>query len=593
MSAGINAIAYRLSLLLDGCREVSSTLRLYSNSNDEIVLGQSLYEITTRLKAEKRVYTKLDLTFAHDSTATKPIILSLPAQGIRLRFDGPCQLLRLIEVTDFTKNKLSYKEQGILSKPSADSPPRKACEGPTFKHIYSKVFGPTFPGEYLPISDIHSAYGTYTLSYPGIAFNFPVASGAWNPSKDFASILSSPSTLPATSLALFSGPNWPDVRPTLFTSELEDPKLNSTSNKEKLSYPDEIFIIYILGGGSLRLEKAHAQGHVCMQLGSTTPQDLVAELGPPDAVYRKSDQHLSIHRARTHSGNSESTTGSRRSEDQGYGSHDDGSRLRGGDGNATPGGTSEEQTEEESEVSDDEESGDDENLDDAEDCFYNYFHHGFDVLISRPVAPSEPPPSAMLHPDQYYPSAGRESTPSSSPRSGGDFATGEENGLDNKITSTPAPLVATKIILHGNIPGTYAFGRHRRIRWVIPFLTDDDTAPVTSETPYSNIAEALNDEFRDMEVSDEERRQRERGMALNRGWGESVGSSMEVLGNWDEGSRMGGPVTGKRGGHEKAKVDMQGSLAGKNGMGSSVLYGWPGLVFEVGRGGVVSGLTVF
>ena len=45
------------------------------------------------------------------------------------------------------------------------------------------------------------------------------------------------------------------------------------------------------------------------------------------------------------------------------------------------------------------------------------------------------------------------------------------------------------------------------------------------------------------------------------------------------------------------KVDMQGSsLAGlgeKNGIGSSVLYGWPGLVFEVGRGGVVSGLTVF
>lgn len=500
----------------------------------------------------------------------------------------------MIEVIDFRKNNLSYKEQDILSKSSVDSQPRKGQPAPTFKHIYSKVFGPTFPGEYLPTSAVQS-YGTYTLSYPGIAFNFPVTTGSWDPSKDFASILSSPSTLPATSLAIFSGPNWPDARTTLFTSELEDPKLNSPNNKDKQAYPDEISIAHILGGGMLKLEKAYGMGDFYIQLGRTTPQELLAELGPPDAVYNKSDQHLSIHRARTHSGNSESTTGSRRSEDHAYDSHDEGSPLRGGELIAS--GTSEEQTEEESEASDREESGDEEHLDGSEDCFYNYFHHGFDVLISRPVEPSDDPP--FYTSDQPTAPQQREGTPSSSPRSGGE-AEGGEYGLEDGITSTSAPLVATKIILHGNIPGTYAFGRHRRIRWTIPFLSHENKpGDIDSETPYPNIAEALNYEFKDLEVSDEERRQRERGMALNRGWGESVGSSMEVLGNWDEGSRMGGLVAGKRGAHGKGKgkVDMQGStlaaLGEKNGMGSSVLYGWPGLVFEVGRGVVVSGLTVF
>lgn len=346
----------------------------------------------------------------------------------------------------------------------------------------------------------------------------------------------------------------------------------------------------------LKLEKAYVGGDFYIQLGRTTPQELFAELGPPDAVYRKSDQHLSIHRARTHSGNSESTTGSRRSEDHAYDSHDEGSPLRGGDGSATADGTSEEQTEEdEAEDTGNEDSGDDQDLDDSEDCFYNYFHHGFDVLISRPVEPSDDPP--FYTSGQPTATQQREGTPSSSPRSGGE-AKGGECGLKDGITSTSSPLVATKIILHGNVPGTYGFGRHRRIRWTIPFLPHaNEPGDIDSETPYPNIAEALNFEFKDLEVSEEERRQRERGMALNRGWGESVGNSMEVLGNWDEGSSMGGPLTGKRGGQGKGKVDMQGSglaaLGAKNGMGSSVLYGWPGLVFEVGRGEVVSGLTVF
>ena len=434
-------------------------------------------------------------------------------------------------MTDFTKNKLSYKEQDILSKFPIDSPPKKGQAAPTFKHIYSKVFGPTFPGEYL-LDSSSRAYGTYTLSYPGIAFNFPVATGSWDPSKDFASILSSPSTLPATSLAIFAGPNWPDARATLFTSELEDPKINSPNNKDKQAYPDEISIAHILGGGMLKIEKAYGVGCFYIQLGRTTPQDLLAELGPPDAVYRKSDQHLSIHRARTHSGNSESTSGSRRSEDHAYDSQDESSALRGGELNAS--GTSEEQTEEdeEEEASDGDESGDDQDLDDCEDCFYNYFHHGFDVLISRPVAPYEAPLSPSHPTDVMYQ---RQSSPSFSTSSAGE-ADGGEIGVQDGITFTSAPLVATKIIFHANIPNTYAFGRHRRVRWTIPFLPhENESGAINSETLYSTIVEALNYKFKDLPISDQERRQRERGMALNRGWGESVGSSMEVLGNWEIG----------------------------------------------------------
>jgi hypothetical protein len=91
----------------------------------------------------------------------------------------------------------------------------------------------------------------------------------------------------------------------------------------------------------------------------------------------------------------------------------------------------------------------------------------------------------------------------------------------------------------------------------------------------------LHDEWKSIYQSDEEAKARQRGMVLNRDWGDSPGSSCELLGGWED------SVGGKRpdaisGGSEDIK-----------GMGSTTLFGFPGLVFEVLRNGSVSGVTVF
>ena len=65
---------------------------------------------------------------------------------------------------------------------------------------------------------------------------------------------------------------------------------------------------------------------------------------------------------------------------------------------------------------------------------------------------------------------------------------------------------------------------------------------------------------------------RQRGMVLNRGWGDSPGSSCEFLGGWEE--------SGAR-------------RAETNGDSTTTLYGFPGLVFEVLKNGYINTVTVF
>ena len=80
------------------------------------------------------------------------MVLNLPTNGLRLRFDGPQQRLRLIEVLDFTKSQLTYKDKEVLRAPTAAqtaSTQPESVSGPTFRHIYNRLLGPTFPGEYI------------------------------------------------------------------------------------------------------------------------------------------------------------------------------------------------------------------------------------------------------------------------------------------------------------------------------------------------------------------------------------------------------------------------------------------------------------
>jgi hypothetical protein len=127
------------------------------------VLGASLHDILTRLKAEPPNFPKLDLIYSPLQPVKDPVVLNLPKNGVRLRFDGPEQRLRLIEVLDFSKSKLSYHNNDV-AKPTVQMPggsqtPTESHPGPQFRHVYNKLLGPTFPGEYVaPDTDDDTDY---------------------------------------------------------------------------------------------------------------------------------------------------------------------------------------------------------------------------------------------------------------------------------------------------------------------------------------------------------------------------------------------------------------------------------------------------
>lgn len=493
-----------------------------------IVLGASLHDVLTRLKAEPQRFPKLDVLYSPDRPVTEPVCIALPQNGIRLRFDGPEQRLRLIEVNDFTKNHITFNDRDLV-KPangtSAPGSPRpgESSIGPTFRHIYHRLLGPTYAGEFIPPSGGQDT-GTYVLSYPGVAFNFSLAASAYSPNKDVVTLLASASSQVATSMAVFSGDSWAEARPTLWTEVLPSIKSTTVIPRGKDTYPDEISLIRLHGGGKLELFRKWTSNSFWINLGETTPQDVLMELGPPNAIYRKNDQKMVIHKMRTasHSRTRSSAADANRPDDL---TDTDQSSMH----------TASDDSDNEDAV-EDHISGNS-----TGECFYNYFYLGFDILISTGVSPSQPPP-------------GGKGTPGAA--------------IDNGIkTHSPDRLVATKVVLHGNIPGSYEFNRHRRCRWEIGYVDEH----VHSETKFEQIEDSMNEAWQGLYPRSESQ-PRQRGMVLNRGWGDSPGSSCEFLGGWEE--------SGAR-------------RAETNGDSTTTLYGFPGMVFEVLKNGYVNTVTVF
>ena len=508
-----------------------------------IVLGASLHEILTRIKAQPHIYPTIDVVYSPHQPLVEPVILNLPVNGFRLRFDGPDQRLRLIEVHDFTKTQISYKNldlvklnEASLSSTVCSNP--AGLTGPIFRHVYNRLMGPTFPGEYIPPApSSESGKGLYVLSYPGIAFTFPLQDSAWSPKIDFVSLLSSSAASQAKSLAIFNGPSWQEARADLLVRTCPNPRSLALSGRSKELCPDEIDLIKICGNGKVELIRRSSPPFT-IKLSETTPQDLIVELGPPDAIYRKNDRRLSIHKTHRRHRNSYQPPYSASPA-----KYDD---MTDTDQSSTHTAT------DESEGEDDPRMMDERNGVHSAECFYNYFHHGFDVFISYPTSPSPAfPPSTS------------------------------ENSLSTGARIVDH-VVATKILLHGNVPGSYPFNRYRRSRWVLdsPVFHHMDI-PLTSESLFSELSQCLQQTWSGSYANKSEEKSLQRGMMLNRGWGDSPGSSCELLGGWEESADTQRKALGST------------SVHGGAGSGNSELFGFPGLVFEVLKNDAVSCLTIY
>lgn len=498
-----------------------------------LVLGASLHDVLTRLKAEPQRFPKIELVYSSDRPVAEPVAVELPANGVRLRFDGPEQRLRLIEVTDFSKNHVTFKDRDLVKPANGSSAPAspvpgESTAGPTFRHIYHRLLGPTYGGEFIPPQGGQET-GIYVLSYPGVAFNFSLRPSEYSPSKDVVSIFSSATSQVATSMAIFSGDSWADARPVLWTEVLPTVKQTTTIPRGKDVYPDEISLIRLHGGGRLQLFRKWTSNSFWINLGETTPQELIMELGPPNAIYRKNDQKMVIHKMRSASNTKTRPSAAEIGRPEDLTDTDQSSMHTASD------------------ASEDEEAIDDQSgTNDTGECFYNYFYLGFDILVSTRVPPSQIPPK--IHRDAAA------------------------EGLKGVKSHDPDRLVATKLVLHGNIPGSYEFNRHRRCRWEIAYLdTLDDDDTVNSETPFPHIEDRMSDAWASV-FPRGDGQAKQRGMVLNRGWGDSPGSSCEFLGGWEE--------SGAR-------------RAETNGDSTTTLYGFPGMVFEVLKNGHVNTVTIF
>ena len=500
------------------------------------MLGGSLHDVLVRLKAQPNVYPTIDVTYSAKEPLNAPVLLDMPKNGLRLRFDGPDQRLRLIEVLDFQRMPLTYKGMDLVKLQDnfnslSQTPATSKPNGPAFRQVYHRLFGPTFPGEYYPPAETSDGRtGTYVLSYPGVAFSFPLQASAWSEKADFVSVLSSSATSSAKCLSIFNGSSWKDARHDILTRACPHPRSLVSTARGRDTRPDEIELVVIKGHGQVELRRRSLPAFNII-LGETTPQDLVAQLGPPDAIYRKNDRRLGIHKDRRSSRSDHPPLTSGSPGQFGGLSDTDRSSISTATDYSSP---------------EDEYVFDDSKGPSAE-CFYNYFQHGFDVFVSPSSEPSPALDPALESEEQV----------------------GAEPLGGNQLT-------ATKLLLHANVPGSYEFNRYRRSRWVLdPTQIRQSDAPMNSETPFPRVKKLLEDVWKDHLSNMEGGHSIQSHMVLGRGWGDSPGSSCELLGGWEE------------------TADTVNAADHGAGVGNTDLYGFPGLLFEVLKNNAVSCLTIY
>lgn len=219
-------------------------------------------------------FPKLQIIHSEGDPIGFPVVVVLPASGLRLQFDGIQQYLRLVEVLEWGKYRLTYKGIELGRQGSV-----------TFKQVYSKVFGPTYPG-------VHNVEkGTYVLSYPGVAFTFPIpkdCSDVPDSSEGLIKYLSNHGE--CSSMAIFKGHSWPEVFDKLFDAS------------DDLPYKEKVEIDYIEASPAMDrkcifsfLKHPDDVRQSTIGLYETTMQEMIVLLGPPSERFLKQDSRLSIH----------------------------------------------------------------------------------------------------------------------------------------------------------------------------------------------------------------------------------------------------------------------------------------------------------
>ena len=335
-------------------------------------------------------------------------------------------------------------------------------------------------------------------------------------------MLGSSAASSATSMSLFDGSSWPEVRNTLFTKTPSGPRLSAIATRPKDNLPSEIEVANVRQDGRIELQRRAPTPSFTIVINETTPQDLITELGAPDTTHKwNADPALGkglAHRRASSMSNGRPHPGSLPSSYSSSGTDTFDADFDSGDADEDPTDRS------------------------VREVFWCYFSHGMDILIGPRTDESISSPANATSP----------------------------------LGSSPH-LVVLKVILHGNVPGSYAFNRHRRLRWQLDFPDLPYLGELNSETPFDTdgqhgLRSALLHIFKDVWPESE----MGRGKVINRTWGGGGGGGMSD-------SSFFLPDA------EKELVEGGGS---EQWLGNTKLFFFPGLGLEVSEGGVVTTLTV-
>lgn len=409
----------------------------------------------------------------------------------------------------------------------------------TYKRVY-QLFGPAYPGEFINPDD-DSGMGLYVLSWPGHSVTFPLPVAAFTPTKDHAAMLTA-SASPATALAIYEGRFWPEVRNHIFTYIPTNPRSSSLLGRPKEGPADEVEHVNVHGAGKVELLR-RSGSKTWIILSQTTPQDLIAELGPPDAM---------MPRSRLNDDLPQKTINNNRRASQ--------VMQRGSYGSTPSTSFSSTNTDTyETDFDEDEEANGADANHANEQQYYCYFEHGFDILLGPPTEIS-PLPKGTEETDEV-------------PRS--------------TLTTIEGHLTVTQIIFHGNVPGSYPFNRHRRSRWTLRYIPASES-PITSESLFPSFHQTLVKSFSHIWPA----KDMLEGMVIVRSWGgdtdSTTGSAILINGEMDMDEDM--EIINDNDGWEREKKDDTGD---EQWLENTKLYKFPGLMFEVMHNGAVSALTVY
>ncbi|KAF2224551.1 hypothetical protein BDZ85DRAFT_261165 [Elsinoe ampelina] len=464
-------------------------------------LGAGLYDVLTALKVDQKRFPKLNISYDSRTPLITPVVIELPDNGLRLRFDGPEQRLRLLEILSLDKDQFTHKNDPII-------PPNDQGTGPSqlmYRRVY-QLFGASYPGEYIPPSN-GSRTGTYVVSYPGIALSFPLSPSAWSPKVDHAKMLAE-SGSSVSSIAIFDGKSWAEARTDLFTRKPPLPQTLLPITRHKEGHPDEVESISVQSGNILQFAR-RSSPPVSIRLGETTAQDLINDFGPPESVYKRPNDSSDTTVRPTRGARRRSSSVVPRS----FGS--------------TPSSISSTNTDTYDADFEEDDGIDGPDVVRHEDQYYCYFQHGFDALVG-PI---------------------------------------ETTGL----VSTSAQPVVTRVIFHGNVPGSFEFNRHRRSRWTLEHVTGHET--ITSESRFPEVHDQLIGNF----ANQWPEKDMKEGMVVVRDWaGDSPSGSAILIGE----------------GAESEEEEAWGK-DGEQWLKNTQLYKFPGLMFEVMHNGAISALTVY